>query len=427
MAKEIKAIQCPKCGSTQKVETRQDYFKCLSCDTEYYLDNDDITITHNVNYATPSTPPSAKKALKVVVAVFLFLMVTLFIITRIFNSSAPVQANEEKEEYHWWDNDAVAYVGTDGKPIVAVMGQRDFMGSEHETKSGKYIVFYDLLSEKEIKSQRLENIPKAGSENVYFRAFENGDIYAIANKTIIFKINKGNMVLNDVTRSAFAHHPELSTGIANAEFIGAEYGDGFNLMTNDGKSYFYFPVIDRVYTKDAYEQAKDDLEIRDDHAKKKTYYDFSSVSSSYPDEKTQLIKFTQKDNAGGPNARAYFEVDYHTADNGQRQKTIFRWGEDLVLSYSDLTPGRLYFSPKVLYSDAKYVLLSSNATAAQESNTSLQCLNPDTGAILFTLPFSESKSFYDVIRYKEGFLIKTSGSIIAVSTDGKLLKEFKTR
>ncbi len=53
MAKEIKAIQCPKCGSTRKVEIKPEFYRCSSCDTEYFLDNDDVVITHNVNHNIP--------------------------------------------------------------------------------------------------------------------------------------------------------------------------------------------------------------------------------------------------------------------------------------------------------------------------------------------------------------------------------------
>ena len=46
MAKTIKTIKCPTCGSTKITETRQDYYKCYSCDVDFILDNDDININH---------------------------------------------------------------------------------------------------------------------------------------------------------------------------------------------------------------------------------------------------------------------------------------------------------------------------------------------------------------------------------------------
>ena len=56
MAKSIKAIECPKCGSTQKTAVRPDTFRCESCGTEYYLDNDDINVNYTVRQHAPTSP-----------------------------------------------------------------------------------------------------------------------------------------------------------------------------------------------------------------------------------------------------------------------------------------------------------------------------------------------------------------------------------
>ena len=56
MAKSIKAIECPKCGSTQKTAVRPDTFRYESCGTEYYLDNDDINVNYTVRQPAPTSP-----------------------------------------------------------------------------------------------------------------------------------------------------------------------------------------------------------------------------------------------------------------------------------------------------------------------------------------------------------------------------------
>ncbi len=55
MAKQIKAIACPRCRSTQKATIRPDTYRCENCGTEYFLDSDDITIT--VRQVAPVAPP----------------------------------------------------------------------------------------------------------------------------------------------------------------------------------------------------------------------------------------------------------------------------------------------------------------------------------------------------------------------------------
>ena len=46
MAKRIKVIKCPQCGSTKAKELRTDHYQCKSCYTEFFIDSDDINILH---------------------------------------------------------------------------------------------------------------------------------------------------------------------------------------------------------------------------------------------------------------------------------------------------------------------------------------------------------------------------------------------
>ena len=58
MATEIKAIKCPQCGSSQKTEIRPRYYRCTSCQTEYFLDDDRRIVEHEVTYRPPAARPS---------------------------------------------------------------------------------------------------------------------------------------------------------------------------------------------------------------------------------------------------------------------------------------------------------------------------------------------------------------------------------
>ena len=48
MAKQIKVIKCPNCGSIEKSEIKPEHYRCDNCNTEYFLDSDDINV--NVRY-----------------------------------------------------------------------------------------------------------------------------------------------------------------------------------------------------------------------------------------------------------------------------------------------------------------------------------------------------------------------------------------
>lgn len=430
MAKEIKAIQCPKCGSNQKIELKPDYFKCLNCDTEYFLDNDDITINHNYNYktASPPAPVPPSKVAATIISVVVLLLVIGFLLPQLFHKSSSSGTRNSTENYSWNNEDVVAYQNTSGKLIIAVMGQCEFENDERNKKSGNYIIFYDALNNKQVKAQPLNQFAKNALEKVAFRVFTNGDIYAIGNESKLFKLDKANTLLQEVSPNFFNHHPALEAGIAHIEFISKDWGDGFKLMTNDGKNRSFFPIQDSIYIDKGVYAAENALALRDAKVKSKTYFLFSEKSDDFPDEKVKLIMYTQKDNLGGPNDRPFFQKQQYTDHNDQPQVTDFRQGSDLVISHKDLTPGRLYFGAKILYGDEKYVLISFNTSAAEKASTSLQCLSALDGHIIFTVPFSEQKYFdEEAIRFKSGFFVKTYESMFVIGMNGKLINEFKIK
>jgi hypothetical protein len=251
-------------------------------------------------------------------------------------------------------------------------------------------------------------------------------MYAIGNKSILYKIDKINTRLVKVPADFFAHHEELTAGIAQLEFIGSEWGDGLKLVTNDGKRRIFFPIADKVYTEKGTYTAEKTLAIKTPGAKTRTYFLFSEKSDDFPDEPVKLMMYTQKDNMGGPNTRPFFQKRDYTFFYGRKVISDFRQGGDYVVSYKDLTPGRSYFSPSILYFDNQYVLIMSNATAAGTSNVSVQCLSVPDGRIVFTMPVPKGRSIDNVAyRYKNGFVLETYESMYIIGMNGKLINEFK--
>jgi len=429
MAKEIKPIQCPKCGSTQKVEIRPDYYRCTNCDTEYFLDDDNITITHNVNYNNPvkDNVPVKKPAILFVALVCIFFvgtMSTFWLTSSPSGTTDVLPVTPDTTEYSWRDHDVVAFADQHGNPVLIKFGQLDIVTGEDKSKSGKYAVFYDFLSEKEIKTQHFD-IPTANSENFRFETFSNGDIYAIANSSLLYKLNKKALLLEPVS-AVCKEHPELSAGIADFDFISKSYGDGVTLLTNDGKNYKFYPIANLVYNDDQVRQAERALTVKNAKAKTRTYFDFSMESTSFPDEKLQLYKFVQKDNLGGPNDCTYFEWSSYYDNRSVLRKQPYRGTGDLLISFKDFTPGRLYFSPKILFYDDDYVLIGINTTAAKNAKVALQCLDAKTGTIVFTYAFNNDVHLYEnAVRYKGGFVVFSSMFAVAVDMNGKLVKEFK--
>ena len=56
MATKIKAVKCPQCGSEKHEQIDEKRFRCKSCGTEFFFDDDDINI--NVNHHFDYIPTS---------------------------------------------------------------------------------------------------------------------------------------------------------------------------------------------------------------------------------------------------------------------------------------------------------------------------------------------------------------------------------
>ncbi|WP_316850495.1 hypothetical protein [Pedobacter agri] len=134
----------------------------------------------------------------------------------------------------------------------------------------------------------------------------------------------------------------------------------------------------------------------------------------------------QKDNKGGPNTRPFFQKKDYTFFYGEKVISDFRQGADYVISYKDITPGRSYFTPQILYDDDQHVLIMFKATAAASSNTIIQCLSVPEGKIIFTMPVDKTKSIdQKAYRYKNGFVLETYEAMYITDMKGKIIKEFK--
>jgi len=134
MAKSIKAIKCPHCGSIKVSTIRPDYYKCDSCGTEFFLDSDDININHNYNY--PRNNPEQYKAVRIVlfaVVGFIALMFIIGVLSSIFSkksepnystyrSSNTADKKEEAEPLEWNYASNILFLDKDNSPHVVVVG-----------------------------------------------------------------------------------------------------------------------------------------------------------------------------------------------------------------------------------------------------------------------------------------------------------------
>jgi hypothetical protein len=452
MAKSIKAIECPKCGSTQKTAVRPDTFRCESCGTEYYLDNDDINVNYTVRQhaPTPATPELTDTRRAVVVGAVAVGALLLAGGVRSLFSPSPVvyypvavpsgavvasrsdKPSQQPSTYTWSTTETLLYPGAGGRPERVIIGDRNYSGAS-AFRDSLFASFYDASTGAELRSQPLPRLPAGRSSATFtLRRFADGALYVVFNKAIVYQLDPTTHRAEDVSQTLFQGQPELASGMASVEFIHKNQGDGFIVFTNDGRTLSYYPLIHKVYGKDNLYEAQTGFGSLRPGSPTKTAFTFSTKGMSYPEDKLQLIKYQYRDNLGGPKDAPEFEWedDYggsgiFTSANSHRKvlTTPGAMRETRVLSYADFTPGRLYFNPGVRYYDADLVLIIFRPTAAENSPLTVQCLDAHTAAIRFTLPLPDANGSLDqALRTKTGFVLGGDRDTYVISPDGKLLK-----
>lgn len=192
MAKRIKVIKCPQCGSTKAKELRTDHYQCKSCYTEFFIDSDDINILHK--YDSPFGDLNKINTKRILAGIAI--VASIFIFFGVFTNvslqkssfdyappSLPVKI-EEKEVVSWdriYEFRGFANAMDEG--MILVIGTRGLKkGYSFSDKKQLFYGIYQAVDEKEISIQPMRSLKEIDTSDTSIKLFENGDIYAIINK-----------------------------------------------------------------------------------------------------------------------------------------------------------------------------------------------------------------------------------------------------
>lgn len=184
MAKRIKVLKCPQCGSVDVEELRTDFYKCKNCTAEFFIDSDDINVNHYVYDKTKPVPTSTNpKNVGVgllIISVFFALMFALGFFRKNSLSSFSPEVG--------WSNAKVYFMETqDDQSVYIVVGKR----TDHilkDNNSPVFIGFYDVKTKKQIK---LEELPiKVDRLSVGFANMEGDKLYFVLNDKTLFEIDR---------------------------------------------------------------------------------------------------------------------------------------------------------------------------------------------------------------------------------------------
>lgn len=400
MAKNIKAIQCPKCGSTNKQEIKPDYYKCQNCGTEYFIDSDDVHVFHHHERVAPlqsSAPPGNTKLPVYILLGAVAVIVVIYLVSNLFQpKKASYNTFTTYKPPRSYYSSFVYTNSATGDPVYLRMGTDYIDKGNNKSDQELHAQFNNALNGKLIADRLItQDVMRSNRCALTFKTYAADMIYAIGCNNILLELDTKNNQLIDITKSIFKDYPQLSSGIAKLDF---DYNKAMiNVMNNEGESYHYFPTIKKLVKTD------DEVNVIWKQAfNKGKYFEFGYLGDYFDQNKTnQLI-----------------EVKYVKGAEQELKR--------------DLTPGRKYFSPAILYQDDANLLIVVNTTAAPDPPLSIQQIDVNTGKILWALPPDKAYLYY-VTKCKQGFAIEYRKGeeadyvhgVLVVSNTGKLVHNYQ--
>lgn len=399
MARDIKAIQCPKCGSVSKKEVKPDFYRCENCGTEYFLDSDDVHIYHHqtnsqrFDQGSPGNPKLPVYVLLGVVgfSILVYLIAMLFQPKKLVNTTSIDAYKAPRSSVGH-----VVYTNTiTGNPVYLRLGTEYIYTGNTKTGKKLHEQYNDVMTGKLIADKVIPN-GEAPPEDCYpsFKTYSPDMIYCIACNSALYQLDAANNQFINITKSLFKNFPQLSSGIAK---IDDDYDKPIiNLMTNDGVSYHYFPTIRKLVASD--EQADQLWKTQFN----RHYFRFGIVGSDFDDDHVNHL----------------IEVTYRK-ETGKLQER-------------ELNPGRKFFAPKIIYQDDQNLLITVNTTASEKSPITIQRIDVATGNILWALP-PNNDNIYSIAKCKQGFAIEYQKGeeadyvhgVYVISPAGKLIHNYQ--
>lgn len=413
MAKKIKVIKCPQCGNSKPLSIGKEHYRCDKCGTEFFLDNDDINVNVNHRYEQPQTnrgnSNSGTSALiSGAVIISLIIIIGLFSTFRFCSRqirNTPTTASYADSTHNRSNYLNPTLFAVNGKAVVFYIEHRRHWSASN-SRNVFFAVFYDLTNGQIIREEALEESHPRIRQCTFV---SDSTCYFIVNEKNVYRIHPEEYTFKNIAEEINSAKPALNAGFSSIQFVPQHKGEGFRIMTNLGKEFFYFPVSNTLYTEKAFEHvANGQMKTLSEDARKIDYYLFLNKESKQSSNVAQLHRITYSFNNGGPENKLteLTEKSKKYAENHR------------ISSITPITDELICFSPKVLWFDDKNILISYRPTLKNDAETCLQLLNTE-GKSLWTISYSGEVNWWDVIKTNAGYLLQTDKNVFyEITADG---------
>lgn len=400
----ISDIRCPICGDRSKSPPNYaGVVKCKNCKSEYYVDNNGIAQTDiNKAYSTPppnpyqsesNDSPSYKERkhrfnwnyiIGGIILAIIFVIVILI-------------AGRYVSKYLIRDYN-VRYHGNYNIPLPDVDETLHVLSIsllEHEDKplSGYYYSFIDISSNTIVARGKLDNV--SNTEHPNYRFFSSNQILFIIDNKKVFEVDTENKEVYDVTNSLIKQNDRrISVGISSIEFLDYTRGEGFLIKNKEGEEFCYYP-----FSQDPFSEAPDiDWNV---NGQDTVYYAFSNNTNA------ELLRIKAKyDCKGLP--KPLLVKTYMSAES---ENDFIPFEKNKYVSYKNITPGRTYNEPRILYYDSNNLLIKYNATSKKGSQSIIESIDVRTGKRKWSKDIDFNPYYFkqELSGYSNGkYFVKTS-------------------
>ncbi len=422
MAGTDKGFRCPNCGDSRAVDVGPGLLQCVKCGTQLPAGS--------AASQTPAGVPAWRKWL-FLPPIFMLGLSGYYIFQAARSgelmSQLPNLINSRGSNYSWSGSDHGIYVGKDQKPGLFIIGNRSLKRSRRTAlQNGLYLIFYSLPEYNPVYEAEIDDEPykKSTSSDFEIRRAFDGRYYAILNKQALFRIDPADFSLTDLT-PALLKHPELTGGKLKIDDLSSTPDALFEIRSSAGETRFYNPTADKLYATQEALFAEGGSSAATTTAT--VGFTISRPTVMFENAQAQLLRYVTGFPQNSPAARPRFNWEA-TSENSFSDEEVppVLVPSMPVRSFEKFGPARPWYNARVLYWDAELVLLLSTQTESAHSLQIIQALSAKTGTEVFTLPLPKAAYPTDVVRSREGFLIKDQLGVLRLDNSGKIVQEIET-